>query len=63
MARWVLVCPKCETEFEHSQIGDAGVASFYEPTKPVFSPTDNKCVCLNCGHSATYLRTNLLYRV
>jgi predicted nucleic-acid-binding Zn-ribbon protein len=62
MSKWILICPKCKTEFEHSQISDVGMSFLMIPTKPEFAPNGNDCVCPNCGYSATYLRTELLYR-
>jgi|HubBroStandDraft_6_1064221.scaffolds.fasta_scaffold15948_4 hypothetical protein len=62
MSRWILICPKCKTEFEHSQISDVGMSFLMIPLKPEFPPTGNKCVCPNCGYGSTYLRTELLYR-
>ncbi len=26
MSKWILICPKCKTEFEHSQISDVGMS-------------------------------------
>jgi hypothetical protein len=63
MPRWILICANCKFEFHHSQISDVGTAGLAEPAKPSFAPTGNECVCPNCGHSATQLRTDLLYRV
>jgi hypothetical protein len=62
MAKWILICAKCKTEFEHSQISDVGMASLIWLAKPEFAPTGNECVCPQCGYSATYLRTDLLYK-
>jgi len=62
MPIWILICPECKSEFEHSQISDVGMASLLLPEKPSFEPTGNKCVCPSCGTSATYHRTDLLYR-
>ena len=62
MSKWILICPKCKTEFEHSQISDVGMARLSLPEKPSLAPTGNKCVCPGGGHSATYQRTDLLYR-
>jgi DNA-directed RNA polymerase subunit RPC12/RpoP len=61
MAKWILICAKCKSEFEHSQVGDIGMSQLELPVKPDV-PTGATCVCPNCGHSATYLRTDLLYR-
>jgi hypothetical protein len=33
-----------------------------EPAKPAFALSGNECVCPNCGNSALYQRTDLLYR-
>ena len=63
MARWVLQCPKCKSEFEYSQINDVGMSLLLLPEKPAFTPTGNPCVCLSCGYSALYRRTDLLYRI
>jgi hypothetical protein len=61
MARWILICANCRVEFEHSQVGDTGMCRLDLPAKPDVPPGAT-CVCPNCGHSATYLRTDLLYR-
>jgi predicted nucleic-acid-binding Zn-ribbon protein len=62
MPRWVLICAKCKTEFQHSQISDFGMARLSLPEKPSFAPTGNECVCPNCGYGAIYFRTDVLYR-
>jgi len=62
MPKWVLICAKCKSEFEHSQISDVGMASLFLPEKPSFASTGYKCVCPNCGHGGIYIRTDLLYR-
>jgi hypothetical protein len=62
MPKWVLICKKCQVEFQHSQISDVGMASFYLPLKPELPPKGTMCVCPNCGHECIYLRTDLLYR-
>jgi hypothetical protein len=62
MAKWIVICANCQVEFQHFQISDVGMASFYLPLKPELPPTGNKCVCPNCGHESIYLRNDLLYR-
>ena len=62
MSKWILICPKCKTEFEHSQIRDVGMSFLMIPLKPAFTPAGNPCVCPSCKHSAVYQRTDLLYR-
>jgi hypothetical protein len=63
MAKWILICVNCKSEFNHSQISEVPISfSVYLPAKPEFAPTGNECVCPNCGFSSTYRRTDLLYR-
>ena len=38
MPKWVLQCPNCKTEFEHSQISDVWMASCFDPPKPKVPP-------------------------
>jgi hypothetical protein len=63
MPKWILICKKCEFEFEHSQVDDMGMSSLYLLARPEVPPAGNKCVCPNCGFSGTYRRTDLLYRL
>jgi hypothetical protein len=37
MPTWILICSKCKTEFEHSQVVDAGMGSLLEPANPRLS--------------------------
>jgi len=62
MPKWVLQCPNCKTEFQHSQISDVGMASYFDPPKPKVPPAGIECVCPSCGNAAVYLRTDLMYR-
>jgi len=62
MPKWILICGHCKIEFQHSQISDVGLASLILPEKPSIPSSGNTCVCPNCGHSAGYQRTDLLYR-
>ena len=52
MPKWVLICKKCQVEFQHSQISDVGMASFYLPLKPELSPEGQKCYAQIVGTSA-----------
>ena len=61
MAKWVLQCPKCKSEFEYSQISDVGISLLLLPDRPAF--TKNSSVCPGCGQGAVYRRTDLLYRI
>jgi hypothetical protein len=62
MATWILQCPNWKTDFEHSQINDVGMASYYLPLKPDLPPKGVECTCPRCGSKATYQRKNLCYR-
>jgi hypothetical protein len=62
MPKWVLTCPECKTQFEHSQISDIGMAFMDLPLKPEFPPSGNECACPNCGKSSLFVRTDLCYR-
>jgi hypothetical protein len=61
MAKWILICTKCNTEFEYSQISDVGMARLILAEKPPIQ-TGQKCICQNCGFGGHYQRTDLLYR-
>jgi hypothetical protein len=37
MKAWVLQCPKCKFEFEHSQINELGMSLLLLPDKPAFT--------------------------
>jgi DNA-directed RNA polymerase subunit RPC12/RpoP len=64
MARWVLKCFECKSEFTHSAIRDDGKASdvLRVPLKPDFPPGGEHLVCPQCGISAAYQRNDLNYR-
>ena len=61
MARWILICSNCKSEFQHSQISDVGMARLVLAEKPII-PIGHKCVCPTCGFGGMYQRTDLLYR-
>ena len=61
MASWTLKCSYCNLPFQHSVI-DATVMNFFLPAKPDFLPGGSQLRCPNCGETATYLRTDLIYR-
>jgi hypothetical protein len=62
MPKWTLQCPKCDTDFEHSQIDNVGMASFYLPLKPDLPPSGVRCTYPDCGSQATYQKKDLRYR-
>jgi DNA-directed RNA polymerase subunit RPC12/RpoP len=63
MARWVLKCFECKSEFTHSAIRDDGKASdvLRVPLKPDFPPGGAQIACPHCGVSAAYQRNDLSY--
>ncbi|MDP9147649.1 MAG: hypothetical protein M3N22_08305 [Acidobacteriota bacterium] len=61
MARWILICRKCEEAFTHSTIDDTGIANYFMPKKPDL-PGGAEFECPNCGHSATYNQADLRYQ-
>ena len=62
MPRWTLQCENCKFVFTHSMIDDSGALNFFEPPKPEFAEGGSELECPNCGHKATYQRTELSYR-
>jgi len=66
MARWVLYCRQCGSEFTHSQILDSGLSvrdPFIPEIKPEFPNGGQSIGCPNCKVRAIYQRYQLLYRV
>jgi hypothetical protein len=66
MARWVLECSQCKTEFTHSEISESGF-TVVDPftltaTKPEFPAGGVTIVCPNCKGATVYVRYELLYR-
>jgi len=66
MARWVLECESCKTEFMHSEIYDSGY-SVLDPftltaTKPDFPEGGLSLMCPSCKNMSVYQRYQLLYR-
>jgi hypothetical protein len=59
MSKWILICPKCKTEFEHSQISDVGMSFLMIPAKPEFATAGNECVAL----TAAMVRSTFLFCV
>jgi DNA-directed RNA polymerase subunit RPC12/RpoP len=62
MAKWVLKCDNCDSEFTHSMITDQGAQSYFLPEKPVFPFAGLEIECPHCGDKDTYDRTDLMYR-
>jgi hypothetical protein len=60
MAKWVLICESCRTEFQQSQVSYSEMDSYNVPLKPKLP--SNTCTCLSCGHTAAYRRTDWVYR-
>jgi uncharacterized protein (DUF983 family) len=63
MARWILECHSCGTEFTHSEI-DASIRDPFTniELKPEFPDRGKRVVCPNCRNSSIYQRFELLYR-
>jgi len=66
MARWVLECARCGSEFTHSEIVESGY-SILDPftltaVKPEFPYGGSSVACPNCNNTSVYYRYQLLYR-
>jgi rubredoxin len=61
MPRWILQCKNCDFAFTHSHVSES-LTNYFEPPKPEFS-AEAEHECPNCGHKATYQRTDLMYRL
>ena len=61
MASWVLRCPNCQSTFLHSEI-ESNLANFFIPRKPKFPEGGQSLACKDCGHTAMYQQTDLIYQ-
>jgi hypothetical protein len=63
MAHWVLNCPHCNSEFEHSEITPVLTVSEYcFPRKPDFSMEGLRLECPYCNKPSIFHREQLTYR-
>jgi predicted RNA-binding Zn-ribbon protein involved in translation (DUF1610 family) len=62
MARWTLKCENCGFPFPHTLIDDSSAPNYFLPEKPDFPVGGSELECPNCGHEATYQRTDLVYQ-
>jgi len=61
MASWVLRCPNCHSKFFHSEI-ENNLANLFIPQKPKFPEGGQSLPCKQCGHTAMYQQTDLIYQ-
>ena len=61
MTMWALICAKCKTSFQNSQISDVEFARLVLPEKPM-SSDGQRCECPSYGRVSLYLRSDLRYR-
>lgn len=60
MASWVLKCADCKQNLARFAIEDT-LESYFLPAKPSFPEGGKKFECPNCGHKATYQRSDVNY--
>ncbi len=60
MAAWGLNCANCNKQFARLAIEDT-LESYFFPAKPAFPVGGKEFECPNCGHKATYQRTDFVY--
>ena len=60
MAAWGLRCVNCNQRLAQFAIEDT-LESYFFPEKPDFLEGGKEFECPNCGHKATYQRTDLVY--
>ena len=60
MAAWQLTCANCDQKLTKFAIEDS-LESYFFPEKPDFLEGGKEFECPNCGHKATYQRSNLVY--
>jgi hypothetical protein len=62
MARWVLICPNCNTDFTYTDAPlDVG-AFAWSGVKPEFPQGGLSASCPNCNAENVYQRRELMYR-
>jgi DNA-directed RNA polymerase subunit RPC12/RpoP len=62
MASWGLRCVKCGRSFMHSPIADEHIDDYFFPPKPEFPTPGSELKCPNCGYTALYQRSDLIYQ-
>jgi DNA-directed RNA polymerase subunit RPC12/RpoP len=60
MAFWVLECSNCHKQFFHSKIDD-GIINFFFHRRPKLPEGGQSIRCKNCGHTAVYRQSDLIY--
>jgi phage FluMu protein Com len=64
MAHWVLLCPQCKTDFNHSEVKVENLLSdafSWLGAKPEFPAERLKLECPNCKTSSLYAWRSLRY--
>jgi hypothetical protein len=62
VANWVLDCVNCKMPFVHSPIDVREALDYFLPAKPEFPGGGSEFRCPQCGHVATYQRSDLSYQ-
>jgi hypothetical protein len=61
MARWVVSCPACNTEFTHTEITGGGMrGAFLSPLRPNLDGGSVK-ECPHCHAATAFLAAQLIY--
>jgi hypothetical protein len=64
MARWVLGCNNCKSDFTHTEIAPSDFDPFVRTApKPEFPAGGLSVNCPNCGEADVYQRHELTYRM
>jgi hypothetical protein len=61
MPSWLLTCPGCNQDFEHSAINDANYADSVLPKRPAVPVTGSELQCPHCKGTSVYYSFDLRY--
>jgi len=59
MAHWVLLCPECDTYFNHSLVESSAVS--WLGIKPELPAKGKSLQCPNCSKTSTFMQRDLRY--
>ena len=62
MPSWMLRCPGCSKDFEHSRVEIKDTIDFFLPQKPDFPADGSDLKCPNCERTSTYHGSDLVYQ-